>query len=311
MRVACLLFLAAAASTDAFAPTATRLPLASRSAVSTRGGVSTIVAQQKRDGGESLGDYTERLNLANTAFSLGSMARRAAVPAMPAGLALSQFVLPIQEAAAKGGEYGLVEGKAFALIHPLMMAGLYALTLFTGYQGLQWRTLRSVGDDMKPLQEKKNQLVAKKEAAEAAEQAVPADVAASLKEVEAELSQLSSKRKDLMSGNYRDKHWAGASILLATGVLFSIEGAFDTYFRVGKLFPGPHLFAGAGITVGWAMAASLVPAMQKGDANARSAHIALNTIILGLFTWQLPTGFTILQNVWNKVAWIPAVAPPA
>jgi hypothetical protein len=192
-----------------------------------------------------------------------------------------------------------------------MMAGLYALTLFTGYQGLQWRTLRSVGDDMKPLQEKKNQLVAKKEAAEAAEQAVPADVAASLKEVEAELSQLSSKRKDLMSGNYRDKHWAGASILLATGVLFSIEGAFDTYFRVGKLFPGPHLFAGAGITVGWAMAASLVPAMQKGDANARSAHIALNTIILGLFTWQLPTGFTILQNVWNKVAWIPAVAPPA
>jgi hypothetical protein len=97
-----------------------RLPLASRSAVSTRGGVSTIVAQQKRDGGESLGDYTERLNLANTAFSLGSMARRAAVPAMPAGLALSQFVLPIQEAAAKGGEYGLVEGKAFALIHPLV-----------------------------------------------------------------------------------------------------------------------------------------------------------------------------------------------
>jgi len=36
--------------------------------------------------------------------------------------------------------------------HFQMMASLYMFTLYTGYQGLQWRTLRSVGDDMKPLQ---------------------------------------------------------------------------------------------------------------------------------------------------------------
>ena len=46
---------------------------------------------------------------------------------------------------------------------------------------------------------------------------------------------------------------------------------------------------GAGITILWAMAASLVPQMQKGNANARSAHIAINTVIVGLFTWQVKT----------------------
>lgn len=112
----------------------------------------------------------------------------------------------------------------------------------------------------------------------------------------------------------------------------------------------------------WAIAASLVPKMQKGDETARSAHIAINAVILGLFTWQvsghrhmcacsllhgdcvhtlcarklvlvslcisahslssqrfkltrgvwqLPTGFDILMNVWNKVAWVPAVVAAA
>lgn len=33
----------------------------------------------------------------------------------------------------------------------------------------------------------------------------------------------------------------------------------------GKLFPGPHLYAGAAITVLWALAAALVPYMQVGE----------------------------------------------
>jgi hypothetical protein len=65
------------------------------------------------------------------------------------------------------------------------------------------------------------------------------------------------------------------------------QGACDTYLRVGKLFPGPHLFAGAGITVLWAVAAALVPRMQKGEDWARTAHIGINVAILGLFTWQV------------------------
>jgi hypothetical protein len=55
----------------------------------------------------------------------------------------------------------------------------------------------------------------------------------------------------------------------------------------GKLFPGPHLYAGAGIVALWAVAASLVPAMQKGNDGARTLHITLNCINIGLFAWQV------------------------
>ena len=56
----------------------------------------------------------------------------------------------------------------------------------------------------------------------------------------------------------------------------------------------------AGITVLWAIAASLVPAMQKGDANARSAHIAINAVILGLFTWQVRLGSCVTRMVGDS-----------
>lgn len=55
----------------------------------------------------------------------------------------------------------------------------------------------------------------------------------------------------------------------------------------GKLFPGPHLYAGAGIVALWAVAASLVPAMQKGSEAARTLHITLNCVNIALFAWQV------------------------
>lgn len=70
----------------------------------------------------------------------------------------------------------------------------------------------------------------------------------------------------------------------------------NTYMRVGKLFPGPHLYAGMGITALWAAAAALVPYMQKGNQLARNTHIALNCVNLGLFAWQLPTGWEIVRT---------------
>jgi hypothetical protein len=60
-----------------------------------------------------------------------------------------------------------------------------------------------------------------------------------------------------------------------------------TAIHAGKLFPGPHLFAGAGIVVLWALAAALVPYMQKGNESARNVHIALNVANLALFAWQV------------------------
>lgn len=53
----------------------------------------------------------------------------------------------------------------------------------------------------------------------------------------------------------------------------------------------------AGITVLWALAAALVPAMQKGNETARSLHIAFNTVNLLLFAWQIPTGWEIVLKV--------------
>jgi hypothetical protein len=93
------------------------------------------------------------------------------------------------------------------------------------------------------------------------------------------------------------------SVLLGTGVTIAIEGAFNTYIRTGKLFPGPHLYAGAGIVVLWALAASLVPAMQKGNDTARSVHIGLNAVNVGLFLWQVPTGLEIVGKVFEFTSW--------
>lgn len=50
-----------------------------------------------------------------------------------------------------------------------------------------------------------------------------------------------------MKGGFRERHFNWGSILLGGGVLFSVSGALNTYLRTGKLFPGPHLYAGAGM----------------------------------------------------------------
>ena len=64
-----------------------------------------------------------------------------------------------------------------------------------------------------------------------------------------------------------------------------------------QLFPGPHLYAGGAIVVGWAIAASLVQQMQKGSDAARYGHIGINLAILGLFGWQVNTGLGIVEKV--------------
>lgn len=83
----------------------------------------------------------------------------------------------------------------------------------------------------------------------------------------------------------KDNHKKIGFVILGGGVSTSVLGAFNTFFRTGKLFPGPHLYAGAAITAGWALAASLVPEMEKGNDAARNAHIAINGVITSLFVW--------------------------
>jgi len=287
-----VLVLSVLACASAFSPTAV-LPTTRLQRPAAR--CSNIVAQQQRLDSEGAQAYNLRLREASGAARV--------IQALPTAAVCSQFIAPIQQAAAANAEYGLLEGKGAALVHPLLMAGLYLTTLYTGYQGLKWREVRTLGDDMKPLQQQVKEL--EDQIASYGEEYDTSEYTAKLAPLKTQLDEMTAKRKNLAQAGYRDKHWALASALLASGVTFSIEGACDTYLRVGKLFPGPHLFAGAGITVLWAVAAALVPRMQKGEDWARTAHIGINVAILGLFTWQLPTGFDILTKVWTKVPWVP------
>lgn len=204
------------------------------------------------------------------------------------------FLLETKDALAVGGEFGILEGRSFALIHPIVMGAFFFYTLWAGYLGWQWRRVRTIQNEINELKK----------------QVKPTPVTPDGKPVEAppspvelQIQQLTEERKELIKGSYKERHFNAGSILLGFGVLESIGGGLNTWLRTGKLFPGPHLFAGAGITVLWALAAALVPAMQKGNETARSLHIALNAVNVLLFVWQIPTGIDIVFKVFEFTKW--------
>jgi len=140
--------------------------------------------------------------------------------------------------------------------HPLVMWGLFALSLYAMYLGFQARSIRSV---------------------------------------EAEV------RKELIKKDVRTKHYLMGSILLALMVVGCIGGMAVTYLNNGKLFVGPHLIVGLGMTGIIAIAAALSPLMQKGNDFARYTHIVLNIVLVGLFGWQAVTGMDIVQRIISKL----------
>jgi hypothetical protein len=109
------------------------------------------------------------------------------------------------------------------------------------------------------------------------------------------------ERKELVKKHFRNKHYQIGSLLLALMVLGTIGGMGVTYINNGKLFLGPHLLVGLGMTGLIATATALVPLMQKGNESARYTHIALNAILLGLFGWQALSGMEILQRIISKM----------
>ncbi|KAK4267043.1 hypothetical protein QN277_023883 [Acacia crassicarpa] len=215
-----------------------------------------------------------------------------------ASLSLSAITLPFlihpKDAIAVGGEFGILEGRTLALIHPIVMAAFFFYTLWAGYLGWQWRRVRTIQNEINEL---------KKQVKPTPVTPDGNPVEAPPSPVELKIQQLTEERKELLKGSYRDRHFNAGSILLGFGVLESVGGGVNTWLRTGKLFPGPHLFAGAGITVLWALAAALVPAMQKGNETARNLHIALNTLNVLLFVWQIPTGIDIVFKVFEFTKW--------
>ena len=141
-------------------------------------------------------------------------------------------------------------------LHPVLMWGLFALTLYALYLGVQIRRTRAAEGDLK---------------------------------------------KELIKGRFNVKHYQIGSVVLALMVVGSIAGMVVTYINNGKLFVGSHLLAGLSMTALIAVSASLSPFMQKGQDWARYTHIALNVVIVGLFSWQAVTGVQIVQRIVSKM----------
>ena len=141
-------------------------------------------------------------------------------------------------------------------IHPALMWGIFALTLYAAYLGYQYRQTR---------------LASKEE------------------------------RKALIKGNFLARHHQAGSVLLASMVIVSLGGMASTYINNGKLFFGSHLLAGLGMMGLIASSASLVPFMKNGNDTARYTHIALNTVLVGLFGWQALTGVQIVQKLLSNM----------
>jgi hypothetical protein len=108
-------------------------------------------------------------------------------------------------------------------------------------------------------------------------------------------------RKELVKQKFGERHHQAGSILLALMVVGNIGGMAITYINNGKLFVGPHLLAGLGMTSLIAVSASLVPLMQKGNSLARNTHVSLNIVLLGLFGWQAVTGMQIVQKIVDRL----------
>ncbi|MDZ8029905.1 MULTISPECIES: DUF4079 domain-containing protein [unclassified Nostoc] len=108
------------------------------------------------------------------------------------------------------------------------------------------------------------------------------------------------EKKELIKGRYNVRHYQIGSILLALMVAGAIGGMAVTYINNGKLFVGPHLLAGLGMTSLIAFSAALSPYMQKGANWARATHILINFTLLGLFAWQAVTGVQIVQRILTK-----------
>ncbi|MBJ7898878.1 MAG: DUF4079 family protein [Cyanobacteria bacterium RI_101] len=108
-------------------------------------------------------------------------------------------------------------------------------------------------------------------------------------------------RKTLIQKDVKQKHYVTGSLLLALMVMGTVGGMAATYINNGKLFVGPHLLVGLGMTALIATAAALAPWMQKGNDLARYTHIVLNLTVIGLFGWQAVTGVEIVQRIVSKL----------
>ena len=110
------------------------------------------------------------------------------------------------------------------------------------------------------------------------------------------------ERKPLIKGQFPQRHLQVGQLILLVMALGTVGGMAVTYLNNGKLFVGPHLLVGIGMTVLLAVAASFTTAMQKGDLIARKVHVGLNMTVMTLFLWQAVTGLQIVGKILEPKA---------
>jgi len=213
------------------------------------------------------------------------------------------------EASAAGPDWGLFEGRIGSMLHPAMMASMFLFSISTALLGFQYRRQRTIGAEINALKKTLPKFdgtlsvaIAEAERAETVDTALVRKLKDAIPNQES-LDVLTQERKELSGIGPKDKHFSQGALLAFLGTAFAIEGPLNTYARAGKLFPGPHLYVGAALVVLWAAAAACVPAMQKGNDTARSAHIAANVIAIALFGWQVVTGWPIFVKVVELTSW--------
>lgn len=209
---------------------------------------------------------------------------------------------------AAGPDWGIFEGRTGSLLHPIIMASMFLFSISTAILGFQIRRTRDIGGEISELKKSipKFEGSSLQDAITAAEATEDTALVSSLKAampIQSQVDELTMERKELVAAGPRDKHFGQGVLLAFMGTAFAIEGPLNTYARAGKLFPGPHLYAGAGLVVLWSLAAACVPQMQKGSDTARSIHIAANAAGMGLFGWQVVSGWPILLKVIEKTQW--------
>ena len=107
-------------------------------------------------------------------------------------------------------------------------------------------------------------------------------------------------RKQLIKGQYGKRHFQVGALMLALMVLGTFGGMAVTYINNGKLFFGPHLLVGLGMTTLVALAVAMIPWIQQGNLIARKVHVGLNMLMMTLFLWQAVTGMQILNKIWEN-----------
>ena len=110
------------------------------------------------------------------------------------------------------------------------------------------------------------------------------------------------KKKNLVKAKYNQKHFIVASTLLSGWIIGSILGMAATYYLYDKLFVSPHLIGGLAIVAIAAVAAALVPWLQRGKKWARTIHIVLAFLLVGFSISQVVTGFEIVLIMLDEIA---------